>query len=801
MGWLVGATLGYLTLPVFLFELGWLRTPWAISFMLLTAIGLGQTLAEFGRTEALVVALDQWWQGVTRRGLLLTCLVCGGLVLISGVGGYGYQTGDWTKHEILLKDLSDYPWPVFYTYYDETVGLAYYLAYYLPAALVGKVGGILLANQALVLWTLAGLILAVCWFSVLTARSLSMGLTFFILFSGLSVVGFFLRFYVPVNWLAGAPDLNTAPWQTHPALWAAAWQYSPHVRGLFWVPQHVLPGWLITGLILFVCSMTSARGSLLFLWSLSALWSPFITIGLLPLFVADLLPRPDSRFGTRLRAYLSVANGCGLLLFLLMACFYATKLEPIAPVLNQGMRVGISLVELARQAGWPRTLFSYALFCLLEFGIFIVLDRDQALRTKPALRWAYWLNFLWLAVLPLLILGEHNDLSMRASIPALFFVAMVVGRNGFVVQPAATWRKILWVVVFWLGALSPFYEVGYQLARVYARGALYQFAVNPERDLAEKYVLDVPIMQQYASSIDTFFFRHLAKAPPVIAPAEAADAFLFNDQITLVDYLLDRTTAAPGDTLDLLLLWRAIQPISTNYVVAVRLVDKQGRVWWEHQAWPAGAPTSTWPVARRIWYDHHTPMLPVDTPTGFYRLELYLTDPATQAKLPTRQVTTGENSGEIVLLTYIMVGQPPTPAYPLAGAALFGEQIGLLGSNIAPQQQVAAGAVVPITLVWRAQQQPALDYTGFVQLLDAQGRLVAQDDHPLADAFIPASQWQPGLILADEYRIELPLTLPPGPYQLIVGIYDGQTGERLAFQWNGTAAGDTRMISEWSVGP
>ena len=796
--WLVGATLGYLVLPLFLFCLGWLQPLWAILFALLTAIGLWFTFTEFRREEALVTAVKGWRQGVTRRDIAITGIICFLLIIISGVSGYGYQTGDWSKHEILLQDLVDYPWPVFYDYYGASVGLAYYVAYYLPPAVIGKLAGILPATQALVMWTLAGLVLAVSWFALITRRSLVVGLSFFLLFSGLSVIGAVLRFAMPVDLLAGTPVINTSPWQTHPALWSAIWQYSPHVRGLFWVPQHVLPGWLLTGMILFVLLTTTSRRSLLFLWALSTLWSPFITIGLTPFFLADLLPRPQSRLGDRLRAYVSVANGCGVAIFLLMATFYATKLTPIAPVLNQGLRVGLSLGEIVQRDGWVSVLFLYLLFCLLEFGIYFLVDGYRSLREAPGLQWTYRLVFLWLAGLPLLILGQNNDLAARASIPALFFVAMLVGRNGFWLSGAAPWRRALWSVVILLGALSPLYEVGYQLALTYQRGALYAFELNPNRNLAEKYVLDAATMQQYASSVDTFFFQHLAKGG---APATtAAPSYLFDDRITLVDYLLDRRQAEPGEQLDLLLLWRAVKPIAHNYSVAVRLLDAQGNVWWEHQAWPAGAPTSTWEVARRIWYDHHAPTLPQAMPAGLYRLEMYLTDPDTQAKLPARKIVTGESMGEIVPLTYVQVGSPVTiPPYPLPAQANFGGQIALLGSTLPPQVAAKAGGELALTLTWRTLSQPIANYTGFVQLLDSAGRLVAQHDHPLTNNFIPATLWQSGLTITDEYKILLPTALAVGKYRLIVGLYDGATGGRLPITVDKVAVGDTVTMSEVAV--
>lgn len=797
--WLVTATLSYLALPFFLFCFGWLRLPWAFGFALVVGCGLWLTLADF-RREALDQALRSWWQTVTWRGIAVILAICLGLILISGVGGYGYQTGDWAKHEILLKDLVDYSWPVFYEYYGVTIGLVYYVAYYLPPALVGKLGGILLANQALVVWTLAGLILSVFWFALLIKRSLVSGLGFFLLFSGLSSIGFLLRFYAPVSILAGAPDLNTAPWQTHPALWAAVWQYSPHVRGLFWVPQHVLPGWLLTAMVLFMLATTTTRRSLLFLWALSALWSPFVTIGLAPFFLADLLPRPQSNLANRLRAYLSVANGCGLALFGLMAAFYATKLTPIVPVLNQGMRIGLSLAELAPHDSWLRVIVSYVLFCLLEFGVYFLLDRGRAVKGLPTLRWSYWLVLLWLGGLPLLVLGQHNDLTMRASIPALFFVAVVVGRNGFGFAQGGRWRKLLWAAVLVLGALSPIYEVGYQLAKAYAQGTLYAFELNPNRNLAEKYVLDAALMQQYASSVDTFFFQTMAKGGEAATSAPTASSFIFSDSLTLVDFMLDRHTANPGETLDLLLLWRAVQPVTRNYVIAVRLVDAQGQVWWEHQAWPAGAATSTWPVARRIWYDHHTPTLPLDIPSGLYRLEIYFTDPDTQAKLPARRVATGESAGELVPLTYVQVGVIQVmPPQPLASKAEFGGQIALLGSNLAPTEQSAPGNLLAVELVWQAMQPPDQDYTGFVQVLNAQGQLVAQQDHPLTNNFLPATRWQPGLTVTDTYQLALPMDLVPGAYQVIVGLYDATTGVRLPLAVDDADAGNVVTVSTLTI--
>ncbi len=795
--WLVGATLGYLSLPVFIFFLGWLKMAWAIAFTLLLGVGLWFAVADFRRAINITQLLDAWVHRVSRHSLTVTVAVCTLLVLISGVGGYGYQTGDWTKHEILLKDLVDYAWPVYYDYYGETVGLTYYIAYYLPAALVGKLSNIFAANQFLVMWTLIGLLLSVLWFALLANRALLTGVSLFLIFSGVSIIGFLLRFATPFSLLAGAPDLNTSIWETHPALWAANWQYSPHVRGLFWVPQHVLPGWLITGMVLFVLFTTTTRKSLYLLWALSALWSPFITIGLMPLFLADLLPRENSSFTTRVRAYLSIPNAVGLVLFLLMGVFYVTKMTPITPVFTQGMEIDWIFSELVQWGGLLKSLTSYALFCFLEFGIYFALDRYHALRTMPALRWPYWSVLLWLMGLPLIVFGQHNDLTMRASIPALFFVAVMVGRNGYWLPAVTSGRRVLWLVILLLAAISPLYEIGYQIVRTYQRGALYAFELNPDRNLAEKYVLDADIMQQYVSNIDTLFFTYLAKTGNAAAMPEVDESIIFSDNLTLVDAQLNRSIANPGDQLNLLLLLRAVAPITHNYTIAVRLVDAQGMLWWEDQVWPAGAPTSTWPVARRIWYDNHIPRIPANAPPGLYRLEIYFADPDTQAKLPARDIATGASLGEIVPVAYVQVGSAGTlPTHALPSAPAFGGQIVLLGSSLAAQAATSAGVSLPIELVWRTLDQPEKHYTGFVQLLDTQGQLVAQHDHPLNNNFIPSTLWEPGFVITDTYQLDLPATLAPGAYGLIVGMYDSATGERLPVMRDGAAVGDTITLSE-----
>jgi hypothetical protein len=89
--------------------------------------------------------------------------------------------------------------------------------------------------------------------------------------------------------------------------------------------------------------------------------------------------------------------------------------------------------------------------------------------------------------------------------------------------------------------------------------------------------------------------------------------------------------------------------------------------------------------------------------------------------------------------------------------------------------------VLTLTLHWQALQVLPADYKVFVHLVDAQGAAVTQDDAFPREGRYPTWAWQPGDIVPDAHRLELPPApdLPQGPYRLLVGMYHPDTGERL----------------------
>ncbi len=113
--------------------------------------------------------------------------------------------------------------------------------------------------------------------------------------------------------------------------------------------------------------------------------------------------------------------------------------------------------------------------------------------------------------------------------------------------------------------------------------------------------------------------------------------------------------------------------------------------------------------------------------------------------------------------------------------------LGTLAGFTLEDDAPARDAPLAVTLVWQAGPAGTeLSYTVFVQLLDAQGHLIAQSDALPAAGARPTSGWRSGEYIVDEHRLRFNATAQAGPARLIVGMYDARSGERLA-GWPGGA--------------
>ena len=133
--------------------------------------------------------------------------------------------------------------------------------------------------------------------------------------------------------------------------------------------------------------------------------------------------------------------------------------------------------------------------------------------------------------------------------------------------------------------------------------------------------------------------------------------------------------------------------------------------------------------------------------------------------------------GNVRFVTYAT--QQDSDAWPRQESNISLDDQIRLATYALSSQEVESGEVLQIQLAWQAEQVPATDYTVFVQLLDQRNQVVAQHDAPPLSGERPTSGWQPDEIVVDNRGVLVPYGTAPGDYQLIVGMYDPSTGQRL----------------------
>ncbi len=230
-----------------------------------------------------------------------------------------------------------------------------------------------------------------------------------------------------------------------------------------------------------------------------------------------------------------------------------------------------------------------------------------------------------------------------------------------------------------------------------------------------------------------------------------------------------------GQAVPFTLYWQAVAP-AADVQARLRLVDAAGhtvttsvrplgRAAYPPTAWPEGALVRD---AVAFWL----PPLAEDgaaVPAGTYTLRLDLVNAAGEA-LPAFT-----DLGSLVVTAPSRAFAPPAPANPLS--ATLGDTAALVGYDL-DAAAFAPGAPLALTLYWQSVRVTTVSYTVFVQLLHDDRVVAQQDQIPLAGSR-PTTGWLPGEYLADSYTLFVPADAPPGTYELIVGLYAAQTGERL----------------------
>jgi hypothetical protein len=186
-----------------------------------------------------------------------------------------------------------------------------------------------------------------------------------------------------------------------------------------------------------------------------------------------------------------------------------------------------------------------------------------------------------------------------------------------------------------------------------------------------------------------------------------------------------------------------------------RMVGAETVQWAAESGWHCWQAGTNWQEAGEL-------TVPSETPAGHYTLtRVHILPNGHEQAIPFGQVT-------------VTAYQPPQfPALQVKTTAEFGT-LRLGGYDMSQNAHT-----LQLTLYWQALASQNADYHYFVHLIDpAQQQIVAQVDAVPQQGTLPTWQWQAGQIVAESVVLDLQ-NVPPGEYQITLGWYDPQTGDRL----------------------
>ncbi|MBE7469021.1 MAG: DUF2723 domain-containing protein [Anaerolineales bacterium] len=294
-----------------------------------------------------------------------------------------------------------------------------------------------------------------------------------------------------------------------------------------------------------------------------------------------------------------------------------------------------------------------------------------------------------------------------------------------------------------------------------------------------------------------------AGTQPDNAPLNPSPGYDFNGELELTDYEYTVTRVGQGKGFGVKLLWRAQTHPADNYTLLAELVDARGNVLRsiEHQPVEGRTATATWQPGQFV-RDQVDFVLPASAPVGRDSLRVrlsWLRPDGSRLQVRWRLLPLGESLDLNWLEVTEKEGrlfEPPQIAFPLE--ANFDNKVKLLGykTSLAGEADLqwgraacvadAAACSIHFEVYWQGLSEMDQLYFVFLHLVDAQGKLVRQQDKgPGLRGKEPTTSWLPGEVITDPIDLTLPPDLLPGHYTLRIGLYLPPTGPRLPVLANG----------------
>ncbi len=259
----------------------------------------------------------------------------------------------------------------------------------------------------------------------------------------------------------------------------------------------------------------------------------------------------------------------------------------------------------------------------------------------------------------------------------------------------------------------------------------------------------------------------------------------YGGKLELLGYDMSPDRALPGGSVMLTLYWQSLTQMNEDYSIGIHLLDTNQHVIGARDSYPGHGmlPTRLWYAGQMIRDTYWVPVSPNASAPNVARVQVSLYQLETKRELPAfdpqgQAITPVFGSLKIASINHV----PPRPQNTTD--FVFGSKIALLGYDLKLSQGFN------LTLYWKRLAPISEDYTVFVHVIDANGKIIAQQDQQPDNGADPTSLWDDGEVAMDRYTFTLPSDAD-GTDHIELGLYRAQTGTRLPVtDGKGNALGD-----------
>lgn len=397
----------YIYIGMILFFLGWVKWVFSLPVVLIIAF----VWLRYRKYFHVSMNTEQGILFVSKRMIIATIIFSIVLALLCGFGGFCFQAHDWVKHNFILNDLVNKPWPVYYQNDDSSAMLTYYIAQYLCPALCGKfLGGFRGAELVLLFYSVIGILaVIILLYHILGADNSQKQSIVLLCFLFLGTCLFFGKALYGLT-VAGSED---APdnWK-----WISEEIYLQY-RSLFvnlrWAfPQAIVP-WLST--LLFADDIKAVRNYGLITVPL-LLYSPFTLVGLAFMMLMVIIYRiVTEKSRTIVQEVFSIENIFSAVISVIPLVYLLGNVMGEKPD-----SIGFSII------GYQTNSALY--FCFISSFFFY----SVTIFRKCSEDILFYLVNISLLLIPFFKMGKWNDFSLNVSIPSILLLMVLVVKTLFV---------------------------------------------------------------------------------------------------------------------------------------------------------------------------------------------------------------------------------------------------------------------------------------------------------------------------------------------------------------------------------